>query len=143
MALTTTPSQDMALPYETYIYNLLTLSAMNTLYTTSYTMFLILVPPQVSHFTFSDEVVNSGEMVSAQCVVSKGDLPIKIDWFFNKKPIRNFLGIAVGAMNKRISTISIESADAVHAGEYMCVAENVAGRDSYSTFLNVNGRFIF
>lgn len=101
------------------------------------------MPPQVSHFTFSDEVVNSGEMVSAQCVVSKGDLPIKIDWFFNQKPFRNILGITVGAMNKRISTISIESADAVHAGEYMCIAENVAGKDSYSTFLNVNGRLIF
>lgn len=101
------------------------------------------MPPQVSHFSFSDEVVNSGEMVSAQCVVSKGDLPIKISWFINKKPIDTLHGISVGAMNKRISTVSIDSVDAIHAGEYLCHAENNAGKDSYSTTLNVNGRHFF
>lgn len=39
--------------------------------------------------------------------------------------------------------LSIESVDAVHTGEYMCIAENVAGEASYSTTLNVNGSFSF
>ncbi|XP_050305182.1 cell adhesion molecule Dscam2 isoform X6 [Anthonomus grandis grandis] len=98
----------------------------------------VMVPPQVSHFAFSDEVVNAGEMVSAQCVVSKGDLPLKINWFFNNTPISLLRGISVGAMNKRISTVSIESADAIHSGEYSCEAENSAGKDSFAASLNVN-----
>ncbi|XP_076265891.1 Down syndrome cell adhesion molecule 1 isoform X23 [Rhynchophorus ferrugineus] len=98
----------------------------------------VMVPPQISHFTFVDEVVNYGEMASTQCSVTKGDFPIKITWFFNKKPINQLKGISISQINKRISSLSIDAVDGSHAGEYTCVANNTAGSDIYSTMLNVN-----
>lgn len=98
------------------------------------------VPPQIAHFSFADEVVNSGEMASTQCAVSKGDFPLKITWFFNSNPIETLHGVSVMKTSQRISSLSIDSVDAIHAGVYMCLAENAAGADRYSTYLNVNGR---
>lgn len=78
-------------------------------------------------------------MASTQCAVSKGDLPLKISWFFNNKPAKGLPGISVGQTNQRISTLSIESSNETHAGEYLCIAENSAGKNSFSAVLNVNG----
>lgn len=100
------------------------------------------VPPQIAHFSFADEVVNSGEMASTQCAVTKGDFPLKITWFFNSNPIETLHGVSVMKTSQRISSLSIDSVDAIHAGVYMCLAENAAGADRYSTYLNVNGRTV-
>ncbi|XP_076265900.1 Down syndrome cell adhesion molecule 1 isoform X30 [Rhynchophorus ferrugineus] len=97
----------------------------------------VMVPPQVTPFIFGEDMVNSGDMVSATCVVSKGDLPLNITWYFNGSVVDLSLGFSVGQMNKRMSSISIDSVDAVHSGEYTCVAENLAGRDRYTTSLKV------
>ncbi|XP_076265890.1 Down syndrome cell adhesion molecule 1 isoform X22 [Rhynchophorus ferrugineus] len=98
----------------------------------------VMVPPQISHFTFLDEVVNYGEMATTQCAVIKGDFPIKIMWFFNGKPIEHLNGITIIQTSKRISSLNIDAVDGSHAGEYTCAAENSAGQDIYSTGLNVN-----
>lgn len=82
-------------------------------------------------------------MASTQCAVTKGDLPLNIRWLFNGKPVNILHGVAIAKMNQRISMLSIESVDAIHAGEYLCVAENLAGEGRYSTILNVNGIFFF
>lgn len=87
--------------------------------------------------------MNSGDMATANCAVTKGDFPIEIVWLFNGKPIDSSHSLTVGYMNKRISTISIESVSAEHAGEYTCIAKNPAGTVSYSATLNVNGTTIF
>ncbi|XP_076265880.1 Down syndrome cell adhesion molecule 1 isoform X13 [Rhynchophorus ferrugineus] len=98
----------------------------------------VMVPPQITQFTFGEDVVNFGDMASTQCAVAKGDLPLNISWFFNGSSIKMVHGISVGRMNQRISTLSIEAADENHVGEYLCVAENAAGSTSYSAVLNVN-----
>lgn len=85
-------------------------------------------------------MVNHGDMASATCAVTKGDLPLKISWFFDNKPAKELPGVAVAQMNQRISMLSIESAAENHIGEFVCEAESVAGKTAYSTFLNVNGR---
>lgn len=100
---------------------------------------MYLVPLQILHFDFGEEAVNSGDMATTNCAVTKGDFPIEIVWLFNGKPIDSSLGITVGYMNKRISTISIESVSAENAGEYTCIAKNPAGVTSYSAKLNING----
>lgn len=76
-----------------------------------------------------------------QCLVSKGDLPLKIHWELNDRDVNDIQGIATGQMNKRISTLSIENVQAEHAGKYTCIATNLAGRGEHSTYLNVNGTF--
>lgn len=104
-----------------------------------YIYFLFVVPPQISFLTFGEEIINSGDVASTQCTVIKGDLPIKISWLFKQNPIDILHGHSITKINQRISSLSIESVDAIHSGEYSCVAENAAGEDRVSTVLNVNG----
>lgn len=81
-------------------------------------------------------------MATANCAVTKGDFPLNITWLFNDLPFNVVHGVTVGQINKRISTLSIESAGAEHSGKYTCVAENAAGTTSYSSILNINGIFL-
>ncbi|KAJ8967482.1 hypothetical protein NQ314_002796 [Rhamnusium bicolor] len=95
------------------------------------------VPPQISHFDFGGEAINSGDIATTQCTVSKGDFPLNISWVFNDKPISLVYGVTVGQMNKRISTLSIDAVEAEHSGEFTCIARNSAGEASYSAILNI------
>lgn len=64
---------------------------------------------------------------------------MNITWFLNNQPIDAVHGVTVGQLNKRISTLSIESVEAVHSGVYSCVAKNAAGESVHTTKLFVNG----
>lgn len=77
------------------------------------------------------------------CLVPKGDFPIKIKWLLNKKPVIDIIGISILNTNRRSSQLSIDSVQAHHAGEYVCEATNSAGSTSYAAILNVNSMFIF
>lgn len=83
--------------------------------------------------------MNSGDVVTVTCVVSKGDLPLNITWTLNERNVNSIDGIATGNMNRRNSMLTIESAQAHHTGEYSCLAQNVVGIAKYSSYLNVNG----
>lgn len=98
-----------------------------------------LVSPQISPFDFDENVVNSNELVSLTCSVKEGDLPLKITWMHNNRTVDNGDGISVMNMNKKISMLSIDSVEAVHAGEYTCVVQNAAGVAKHSAHLKVNG----
>lgn len=102
-------------------------------------LFSILVPPQITPFDFTDGPANSGDMILVSCVVNKGDFPINITWTLNSKAINTFEGVSVLNTNKRISQLSIDSVQAVNAGEYVCTARNNAGYVSHSAYLRVNG----
>lgn len=82
--------------------------------------------------------MNSGDVAVANCIVTKGDLPIKIKWTLNGKAIQKIHGVSL-SNTKRSSQINIESVYFEHAGNYTCIANNSAGYDTYSTILNVNG----
>ena len=97
------------------------------------------VLPQIVAFDFGDSPVDSGDSVSATCSIIKGDFPLGIRWSMNGKRLRNDGGVSVVLVNKRLSTISIESVSAEHVGNYTCWAENLAGNDSFTAVLNVNG----
>lgn len=97
------------------------------------------VPPQIVPFDFGEEAVNSGDMVSVICTVHRGDFPIDISWTLNGKSLEHIHGATIMRTNKRISQLSIESLDAIHAGEYICHATNEAGVTEHSAYLRVNG----
>lgn len=103
---------------------------------------LFLVPPQIIPFEFLDDPINSGDMSSLTCTVSKGDLPINITWTLNGNDVEKYGGVSVVRTNKRISQLSIDSASADHSGEYVCVAKNSAGTASHSSILHVNGKIV-
>jgi hypothetical protein len=90
-------------------------------------------------FSFSDESINAGDVVSVQCTVAKGDSPITISWLFNNTEIETNDEIVISKIGRKISSLSIESARAVHMGEYTCVAKNAAGASNFSTTLHING----
>ncbi|KAK6620957.1 hypothetical protein RUM43_011256 [Polyplax serrata] len=97
------------------------------------------VPPQILPFSFGEETSNAGDLVAVQCSVIKGDLPISISWSLNNKSLAdNSRGIEISRLNKRISTLSIDSVSAVHAGEYTCWVNNSAGVVSHSAQLHIN-----
>ena len=105
-----------------------------------YLLFRITVSPQIAPISFGEEPVNAGDLVSVQCVVTKGDFPLEITWIFDNRPIQSYHGdVIVSDTGKRVKQLIIESVAARHAGEYTCVASNAAGSTSYSTILNVNG----
>lgn len=78
-------------------------------------------------------------MASIFCTVSKGDFPIEIGWLLNNRPVTDLDGISVMRTNKRISQLSIDSVQAHHCGDYVCIAKNKAGSTSYTATLHVNG----
>lgn len=100
------------------------------------------VPPQVFPFSFGEESVNSGDLTSVTCSVHKGDLPMTIEWLHNNQNVATLNGVMITQAGKKISTLSIESVSADHAGLYTCLARNQAGNSSHTSVLNVNGTFI-
>lgn len=99
---------------------------------------MMLVPPQIVPFEFGTEPINSGDTIAINCVITRGDFPINITWSLNNKPIREDDGISINN-RKKISALTIDSAEAIHRGEYSCAASNEAGSTSYSAFLAING----
>lgn len=76
------------------------------------------------------------------CTIFKGDLPIEITWRHNSRKVDPLDGITLTKTSKRSSQLSIDSAQAIHSGEYTCTAKNKAGQSSYSANLNVNGEIL-
>ncbi|XP_043801751.1 Down syndrome cell adhesion molecule-like protein Dscam2 isoform X3 [Apis laboriosa] len=108
----------------------------------------VMVGPQLAPFTFGDEAANAGEMATVQCAVIKGDLPVRIAWSLNGRRIdagrasaeqsHDTPDIVVTRSSKRISTLTIDSVAARHAGEYSCTATNEAGSATHVSVLSVN-----
>lgn len=100
---------------------------------------LLPVPPQIQHFSFGEEAVNSGDIVAVQCAVLKGDLPIEITWTLNGRSLAEWTDVDVGRSGARISALNIESVRDHHRGHFKCVAANQAGRAELAAELMVNG----
>lgn len=101
------------------------------------------VPPVVQPFSFGDVAMNSGQVVTAPCSVIEGDHPLQLKWLFNNKPIKPKSGITVFQIGERSAILSIGSVAHNHAGNYTCVAENIAGIHSHTSALIINGAYFF
>lgn len=94
-------------------------------------------------FSFGEDTADMSEIASINCVVPKGDLPIKIRWSLNSAPIVNGEnGFSIIRLNKRTSSLNIDSLAALHRGTYKCIATNQAGTSEYVAELQVNGLFL-
>lgn len=102
------------------------------------------MPPQVLPFSFGEDAADMGDIASANCVVPKGDLPLEIHWSLNSAPIVNGENdFNVLRLNKRTSSLNIDSLTAFHRGSYKCIATNKAGSSEYTAELQVNGWWNF
>lgn len=104
--------------------------------------FSYLVTPQIIPFNFGNEDVNTGDSVSAACSIIKGDIPVNIKWLHGNLTVINGDGVTITRVSKKLSTLSIDSVQEQHIGNYTCVASNKGGRTSHSTYLHVNGIYI-
>lgn len=96
--------------------------------------------PQIGSISFGEEPLNAGDATSLTCSVIKGDSPLEITWMFNNEPLPSSdLGVIVTETGKRTKQLTIDFVSARHAGEYTCVASNIAGSTSRSATLTVNG----
>lgn len=66
-------------------------------------------------------------------------MPIGLRWLFKGRNIDVDDQVQITAMGNRVSSLMIPSVRGEHAGEYVCVADNVAGRARHSSHLKVNG----
>lgn len=97
------------------------------------------VPPQILPFDFGEDTVNTGDFASLSCSVHKGDLPINITWLHNGKDVGYTDGILVSKQGKKLGTLTIDSVQEYHSGNYTCLVANKAGFADHSAELRVNG----
>lgn len=83
--------------------------------------------------------MNVGDTGSLTCTIIKGDNPVRISWLHDGEIINGVAGISTTLLGKRIGTLTIDSIQAEHSGEYTCMASNLAGSDKFSVRLAVNG----
>ncbi|XP_043494113.1 Down syndrome cell adhesion molecule-like protein Dscam2 isoform X11 [Polistes fuscatus] len=98
----------------------------------------VMVAPVIMSFEMGEGPTNWGQTVTATCTILQGDQPIQMEWALNGKPIsHDYPDISI-ATTKRVSLLTIEAVTASHAGEYTCIASNIAGGTSYTAILAVN-----
>lgn len=100
---------------------------------------LFKVPPKITPFDFGDEPANFGDSVTVQCTISKGDLPVDINWLFNGYALNDYLGATTSKIGKKVSVLTIDSVNGHNAGNYTCIAKNKAQTTEYTAELVVNG----
>ncbi|XP_035731508.1 Down syndrome cell adhesion molecule-like protein Dscam2 isoform X35 [Vespa mandarinia] len=98
----------------------------------------VMVIPKLLPFSFGEEPLNSGQVVTVPCAVVEGDQPLKLRWTLNGHEISPHSGISVLDLGGRGAILSIGSVLETHAGTYTCIAENHAGRHELSSDLIVN-----
>lgn len=108
-------------------------------------LILPLAIPHIIPFSFGEESINEGDTMAVNCMISKGDLPLQIEWQHNgllipRQSITS--GINILDMSARLSTLNFEYIRGEHRGNYTCVATNPAGRVESTAELNINGYFL-
>ncbi|CAG0912292.1 unnamed protein product [Notodromas monacha] len=97
-----------------------------------------LLPPIIEPFSFGSGPMNSGKTASVQCLVSEGDLPLKITWAFHGREMSSQMGITTMMVGPSMSLLMIQHVIAGHSGNYTCTARNLAGIANYTAGLLVN-----
>lgn len=95
------------------------------------------VPPKIEHFSFPPDI-QQGSRVLVTCVVSSGDLPLRIEWLFEGSPVLPD-GVTTYTHGEDDLSLRIASAAPRHSGNYTCVARNQAAQVSHEAALIVHG----
>lgn len=83
--------------------------------------------------------MNDQETVIVTCGITKGDVPLQFQWFFNGEKVQSLkLGVII-SNGKRSSQLTIESVSHQNQGNYTCVVQNEAGIVNHTAPLYVNG----
>ncbi|XP_024082568.1 Down syndrome cell adhesion molecule-like protein Dscam2 isoform X1 [Cimex lectularius] len=98
----------------------------------------VMVPPLITPFQF-DGPANAGDSVQIACYVSKGDIPLRIEWHFQGDGMSSHaMGVRTAMFGEKANILAIDSVGPGNRGEYTCTASNLAGVANHSTILLVN-----
>lgn len=100
---------------------------------------LFSVPPKIVPFSFESPIY-AGESTQVTCLVSQGDKPLDIQWFYNTSSAE---GISTQNVGNKGSLLLIDSAGYEHRGNYSCRVRNAAGVAEFTALLNVHGMHCF
>lgn len=127
-----------------HIYNYENLNfIIKYLHTSLFIVLFTKEPPQLANLSLSTDLSNVGDYVQLTCIVTKGDLPIHLEWSLNNKNIIAELPFTtVASVGSHTSLLMINNVTAQHAGQYLCRAYNHAGSFNRTKQLIVNGRLL-
>lgn len=96
------------------------------------------VPPLIQPFDIPSTSV--GKLMYIACVVSSGDMPIRITWHKDGQLIVPGSASGVGIETKEfMSSLQISKVTLKHNGNYTCIASNAAATVSWERQLIVTG----
>lgn len=96
------------------------------------------VPPLIQPFDIPSTSV--GKLIYIACVVSSGDMPIRITWHKDGQPIVPGSASGVAIETKEfMSSLQISKVTLKHNGNYTCIASNTAATVSWERQLIVTG----
>ncbi|GAB6030519.1 hypothetical protein CHUAL_007381 [Chamberlinius hualienensis] len=98
----------------------------------------IAVPPKITPFSFQDQLIREGMRARLQCVVSDGDLPIRLTWLKDGHPISPDIGVSVRDLDEFSSILTIGKITPKNNGNYTCMVSNSAGSTTHTANLFVN-----
>lgn len=96
------------------------------------------VPPKITPFSFQEQLIREGMRARLQCVVSDGDLPIRILWLKDGDTIDPDLGVTVRDLDEFSSILTINKITPHNNGNYTCTVSNSAGSAHHTASLFVN-----
>jgi hypothetical protein len=99
------------------------------------------VLPRIVPFSFETPLF-AGQATQVTCLLSEGDLPLEIQWFFEGEPLKEKAGVSATKIAQRASLLLIDPAGWSHSGNYACLARNAAGSTNYTASLEVHGTYI-
>lgn len=103
----------------------------------SNTFLFLTVPPLIQPFEFPPASI--GQLLYIPCVVSSGDMPIRITWRKDGQVIVSGSGITIES-KEFMSSLQISSVSLKHNGNYTCIASNAAATISRERQLIVRGK---
>lgn len=71
--------------------------------------------------------------------MSEGDKPLRINWNFYGEELSSDMGVSTMPVGDSMNVLFISSVTPSNRGNYTCVANNLAGIDSFTAQLLVNG----
>nr|XP_042901563.1 Down syndrome cell adhesion molecule isoform X2 [Parasteatoda tepidariorum] len=96
----------------------------------------IMAPPVVEPFSFP-LALSEGKRATVTCVVSSGDLPIRISWMKDDHPLPDELRGSISTVNEFTSTLSFSSVSQIHNGNYTCIASNPVSSRNFTAHMIV------
>lgn len=100
----------------------------------------VLIRPKILPIPPMTNLLAEGMRAAISCQIVEGDLPVMFTWTKDGDGVNNGLGVGTATRNhdEYSSSLIIDRITAEHAGNYTCIATNLAGEEKFTVPLTVN-----